>query len=82
MERQLVYSPDSPLFKKLMEKVEKTLKFTKSIGVNSTEDMANILFSKNLLAGIEFYHSLVRLMSFLIYSFMNCTEYFHEFRFE
>lgn len=52
----LAYSPHNPVLEELMRKVVDSLVLTDKIGVNSSDELIDIIVDRELIAGVEFYH--------------------------
>lgn len=59
--RQLIFTPNNDIFKKLMHNVSKQLSINESIGVANVQQLEDTIVKDELIAGIVFHHSNVRL---------------------
>lgn len=60
-EHRLIFTPNNPIYKTLMDRVSGSLKIGNASGVTNAEELKNILMYKGLIAGIEFHNLDVRL---------------------
>lgn len=60
----LAYSPYNPVLENLMNMAVDSLDLAATIGVNSSDELANIIVNRDLVAGVEFHHSSVNVSSF------------------
>lgn len=65
---KLAYLPKNAVFDDIMDDVTKSLALDGFISVQSAKDLGNVLFSQQLVAGIEFHHPAVRLTLSHIYA--------------
>lgn len=56
---QLTYSPQNPVFDRILDDVSRSLNLNGYVGVLTSIEMKNVLFDRSLVAGIEFHHSVV-----------------------
>lgn len=56
-----MYSPQNPILENLVELAAKSLELDGVVAVNDSEQIVGTMFSKELVAGIEFHHPAVNI---------------------
>lgn len=62
-EWKLVYSPPNPILENLVAIAAKSLELDGVVAVNDSEQLIGTMFSKELVAGIEFHHPAVNIFT-------------------
>lgn len=60
-EWKLIYSPENSVLENLVNTVSKSLKLDGSVGVKTSNDIAQVMVNRKLVAGIEFEHPAVNI---------------------